>query len=95
MAEPNRREYHRHDSGDIVQGAAERCIDPGAGAHDVVVLTPTEWRDALADTMRDAAALVETYQRLGEAVAGLRGMADLLARTPVSDHPDCDPGWRP
>ena len=38
-----RVEYHRHDSGDVVQGPALRCIDPDAGAHDVLVID----RDAL------------------------------------------------
>lgn len=32
-------DYHRHRNGDVVQGAAARCIDPTAGAEDVSVLT--------------------------------------------------------
>lgn len=47
-------EYHRHASGEVVQGPAERCIDPGAGAHDVLVMTPTELAAQL-----QAASLVE------------------------------------
>lgn len=36
-------EYHLHDSGDVVQGPALRCIDPNAGARDVLVID----RDAI------------------------------------------------
>lgn len=35
-------EYHRHASGDVVQGCAARCIDPDAGAEDVSVLNANE-----------------------------------------------------
>lgn len=73
-------EYHRHAAGDVVQGAAERCIDPDAGAHDVVVLTFEERRDLMVETMRDAAALAETYETVEAAVRGLRFTADSMAR---------------
>jgi hypothetical protein len=40
-------DYHRHASGDVVQGEAARCIDPDAGAEDVLVLTLGEYRRRL------------------------------------------------
>lgn len=35
-------DYHRHSNGDVIQGEAIRCIDPDAGATDVLVLPAIE-----------------------------------------------------
>ena len=80
-------EYHRHTSGDVIQGAAVRCIDPEAGAHDVVVMAQEELRALIADTMRDAAQIAGTYETPQAAAKGLAAMADVLAQVPTTPAP--------
>ena len=43
------KEYHRHADGQVVPGEAARCIDPNAGAEDVVVLTRDEYDDLVQE----------------------------------------------
>lgn len=43
-------EYHRHATGEVVPGPAARCIDPSAGAEDVLVLTRAELAERLSES---------------------------------------------
>lgn len=42
-------EYHRHATGDVVQGPAARCVDPNAGARDVLVVEPARLHGLVSD----------------------------------------------
>lgn len=46
-------EYHRHDDGQVVPGEAARCIDPDAGARDVIVLPSQGLGQRLADLLQE------------------------------------------
>lgn len=78
-------EYHRHTDGSVIQGEAARCIDPNAGAEDVVVLTTSQVNQIVSDALDPILAEYEGPLVPHEAIARVLDLAQIAAVSALTE----------